>query len=255
MTQISNLNTAASSDQTFGSNNTLNDLQLDDFLNLIIAELQNQDPLNPLENDELIAQISQIREVGATEELTQTLDSVLLGQNIASATNLIGADVVALDNTGQRVTGNVRVVTVNNGQPSLDLAIAPSATATTATGEIQPGTYDYEVVWQDPNTREDFGLEILDVNTNSFEDFAGTLQLNRLPPTPTQKQIYRTDRSGEGGRRLVGTIPATATEFTDNSADSALTGDPLNSLVNLVNFADRVTVSLSDVGEIRPPTN
>ena len=69
---------------------------MDDFLDLMIAELQNQDPLNPLENDELIAQISQIREVGATEDLTNTLNAVLLGQNISSATSLIGADVVAL---------------------------------------------------------------------------------------------------------------------------------------------------------------
>ena len=89
MSQIPNLNAASAGERAFGKNNTLNDLQLDDFLNLMIAELQNQDPLNPLENDELIAQISQIREVGATEQLTETLNSVLLGQNIASATNLI----------------------------------------------------------------------------------------------------------------------------------------------------------------------
>ena len=113
MTQLPNVN--ATSDQTFGAASALNNVNLDDFLNLMIAELQNQDPLNPLENDELIAQISQIREVGATEQLTSTLNAVLLGQNIASATNLIGADVVALNDAGQRVSGNVKVVTIADG--------------------------------------------------------------------------------------------------------------------------------------------
>ena len=102
MTQLPNVN-LANNNQAFGAANALNEVDLDDFLNLMIAELQNQDPLNPLENDELIAQISQIREVGATEQLTATLNAVLLGQNITSATNLIGADVVALNDALDRL--------------------------------------------------------------------------------------------------------------------------------------------------------
>ena len=254
MTQIPNINPTASSDQAFGNNNTLNDLQLDDFLNLMIAELQNQDPLNPLENDELIAQISQIREVGATENLTETLNSVLLGQNIASATNLIGADVVALNDEGQRVSGNVRVVTITDGQPRLDLAIGSSATASGQEGDIQSGIYDYEVVWDDPDSGQQFGIELTGVRTDSLEEFSGAIQLNNLPPTDTGKRIYRTDRSGTGDRKLVGELRnGAATSFVDTKADNARTGDPLNAIVNKVTFADRVTVSLNNVGEIRPP--
>ncbi|MGI9458132.1 MAG: flagellar hook assembly protein FlgD, partial [Aeoliella sp.] len=111
MSQIASAANSPARDQPFGAASALNDLDLDAFLNLMIAELQNQDPLNPLENDELLAQISQIREVGATDRLTATLDSVLLGQNIASATSLIGAEVVALSEDGERVSGNVRRVT------------------------------------------------------------------------------------------------------------------------------------------------
>ena len=255
MTQIPNINTASAGEQAFGSNNTLNELELDDFLNLMIAELQNQDPLNPLENDELIAQISQIREVGATEQLTETLNSVLLGQNIASATNLIGADVVALNDAGQRVSGNVRVVTITDGQPRLDLAIGSSATASDQEGGIETGTYDYEVVWDDPDSGQQFGIELTGVRTGAFEDFQGAIQLNNLPPTDTPKRIYRTDRTGEGDRKLVGELRNGAgTSFVDTKADDARTGDPLTTLVNKVSFADRVTVSLNNVGEIRPPS-
>ena len=95
MSQISNALGAGSAASSTTSN-AFNDIDLNVFLELMITELQNQDPLNPLENDELLAQISQIREVGATDKLTQTLDAVLLGQNVSSATNLIGADVGAM---------------------------------------------------------------------------------------------------------------------------------------------------------------
>jgi len=99
----------------------LQGVDLDAFFQLMIAELQNQDPLNPLENDQLLQQVSQIREVGATEKLTETLDSVLLGQNVTSATALIGKHVRALTSNGKNVEGVVDRVTISDGEPSLHI--------------------------------------------------------------------------------------------------------------------------------------
>jgi len=255
MSQLPNINgTAPAGQQAFGSNNTLNELDISDFLNLMIAELQNQDPLNPLDNADLIAQIGQIREVGATEQLTETLNSVLLGQNISSATNLIGADVTALNDKGQRVTGNVRVVSITNGQPRLDLALDTEATAPDeTTGDIDAGTYDYEVVWESDSTPgEFFGIEIENVSTNSLTEFQGAIQLNNLPPTETPKKVYRTDRTGGGERKLVGELRSgQSTTFVDTSADAAR-GVTITAQVFKVDFAVKETVSLNNVGEIRP---
>ena len=253
MSQIPNVNTASPGEQAFGGANTLNDLDLDDFLNLMIAELQNQDPLNPLENDELIAQISQIREVGATEQLTQTLNSVLLGQNITSATNLIGADVVALNEAGQRVSGNVRVVTITDGQPQLDLAVDTLASASTQSGEVESGNYTYEVVWESESGVL-FGTEI-DTSTNALVNFQGSIQLSNLPETDTEKRIYRTDSTGEGERKLVGILPnGRATTYVDGLSNDNR-GETITAQVQKVDFASKVTVSLDNVGEIRPPKN
>ncbi len=251
MSQIPNINNASAGQQAFGSNNTLNELDMDDFLNLMIAELQNQDPLNPLENADLIAQISQIREVGATEQLTETLESVLLGQNIASATSLIGADVVALNENGQRVSGNVRVVSITNGKPTLDIAIDSAASAATQPGDIESGSYTYEVVWESENGVL-FGTEI-DTSTNALTNFQGAIQLNNLPETSSEKKIYRTNNTGDGERKLVGTVPnGKATVFVDSLAN-ADRGETITAQVQKVDFASKVTVSLNNVGEIRPP--
>ena len=58
------------------SDDALRGLDIESFLDLFIAELQNQDPLNPLDNAQILQQISQIREVGATDKLTDRVDKV-----------------------------------------------------------------------------------------------------------------------------------------------------------------------------------
>ena len=102
-------------------NNALRGLDMDQFLKLMISELQNQDPLNPMENTEILQQISQIREIGATSRLTDTLDAVLLGQNLTSATSMIGKTVEALSDDAQTVRGVVDRVTVTDGDPRLHI--------------------------------------------------------------------------------------------------------------------------------------
>lgn len=85
------------------------------FLQLMIAELQNQDPLNPADNTALLTQLSQIRQVASSDKLSSTLDTVLLGQNLSNATSMIGKQVKALGDDNKDVTGTVSKVTVSDG--------------------------------------------------------------------------------------------------------------------------------------------
>lgn len=119
---MSRVSDAASSGSVFDPTaDALSNVDIDAFLELFIAELQNQDPLNPMDNAQMVEQISQIREVGATDKLTNTLEAVLLGQNLASATSLIGQTVVAMNADGEDVTGKVDKITVTNGSPKLHI--------------------------------------------------------------------------------------------------------------------------------------
>lgn len=86
-----------------------------EFLQLMIAELQNQDPLNPADNTALLTQLSQIRQVASSDKLSSTLDTVLLGQNLSNATSMIGKQVKALGDDNKDVTGTVSKVTVTDG--------------------------------------------------------------------------------------------------------------------------------------------
>ncbi len=109
MSQVNNVTSSSSSDSTVGSSRSLQNLGMDEFLKLMIAELQNQDPLNPMENSEMLQQLGAIT---ATDSLTSTLDAVLLGQNLTTASGLIGKEVSALTDAGDSVNGQVDRVTV-----------------------------------------------------------------------------------------------------------------------------------------------
>ena len=112
--------TGATNNQKPKSNDdALRGLDMSQFLNLMITELQNQDPLNPMENGEILQQISQIREIGVSAQLTDTLNAVLNGQNISSASALIGKDVKGLTDKGDKVSGKVDRVTISDGKPVL----------------------------------------------------------------------------------------------------------------------------------------
>src|SRR6476659_2725783 len=90
----------------------MDDLNSSDFLQLMITQLQQQDPLNPMDNNQMVQQISSIRELSATTKLTSTLDSVQAGQNISTASSFIGKTIDAIDDSGNPVTGVVGRVTV-----------------------------------------------------------------------------------------------------------------------------------------------
>lgn len=251
MSQIQAFNTLTQPREPQNNESALNDLDLDSFLDLMIAELQNQDPLNPLENDQLLAQISQIREVGATDRLTNTLDAVLLGQNVSSATNLIGADVVALTDEGERISGNVQKVTIDGASPKLDVAINMQVAAGSLEGDVPRGDYLYEMVWtNDEGIR--YSTELA-ASSIAMQQYEGSIELRNLPDTGTyKKDIYRTDASGEGEKRHVATLEGSKTTIVDTAAPADL-GRLLQGVRRTISYARKESVTLNNIAEITPP--
>lgn len=96
--------------------NDLREVDMDQFLQLLIAELQQQDPLSPMENSEILEQIGQIREISATNQLSDTLTSVQSGQQLATASGLIGKTVSALTDSATNVEGVVDRVSIEQDE-------------------------------------------------------------------------------------------------------------------------------------------
>jgi hypothetical protein len=236
----------------------INDIDLNTFLELMIAELQNQDPLNPLDNKDMLAQISQIREVGATDKLTQTLESVLLGQNIASATNLIGAEVTALSDDLVSIEGRVKQVSIDKGEPKLHVDLNAGLEPSSFDGDLEKGTYGYRVVWDD-GAGNLFGLDFSDdeaITTTGKQGTDRSVQLSNLPLTHGPKYIYRTDATGDSDYRLVGILhDGKQATFVDGLSDEQRAQGTLLTQgfqQSLAKFRSYV-VSLKNVSFIRPP--
>ena len=82
-----------------------NTLNMENFLSLLVAEMQNQDPLEPTSNSDYMAQMATFSQVEATTEMNEKVLS-------QTASNLIGkAVIVKTDmNTSGYAGGVVRCV-------------------------------------------------------------------------------------------------------------------------------------------------
>jgi flagellar basal-body rod modification protein FlgD len=117
MSQISQATTAGftareATGKTGGASDAYSDIDIDEFLALMIAELQNQDPLDPMDNSEMVQQIGQIREIGATDQLTSTLSNLASSQELVTASSLIGQQVQGLAEDGSPIDGIIDRITV-----------------------------------------------------------------------------------------------------------------------------------------------
>lgn len=108
--------------QTTTGRDAFREVNLDDFLKLMITELQNQDPLDPMGNSEILQQISQIREIESNQRLVNTLEAVFLGQNMTTASGMIGKWIMKLsEGDAVELVGQVERVSIEEGVPKLSV--------------------------------------------------------------------------------------------------------------------------------------
>ena len=69
----------------------------DDFFKLFLAQLRNQDPTQPLDDKEFLAQLAQFTMIDTLEQVKSSLG----GTQLAQASALIGDHVIGTDSTGQ----------------------------------------------------------------------------------------------------------------------------------------------------------
>jgi flagellar basal-body rod modification protein FlgD len=90
----------------------------DAFLTLLLVQLQNQDPTNPMENTEMVAQLAQFSQLEQLANLSKGIDTMtgfIQAQNQFQTLTMIGKDVVAANNqlsvTGGQQDVNAAIVT------------------------------------------------------------------------------------------------------------------------------------------------
>ncbi len=97
------------------------DLKPEDFIKMMITQLQNQDPMEPAKNQEILAQMSQIGQLQSATTLQSSFQSIAMQSQIGSAAGLIGKSVQGLDTNDDPVDGVVNSVKVEKDGVSLEL--------------------------------------------------------------------------------------------------------------------------------------
>lgn len=97
------------------------DLDKNAFLNLLVTQLKNQDPLDPLKNEEFIAQLAQFNSLEQMMNLNTSFTKMLLVQQMGQATALIGQPVAYQNEAGETLQGIAQSVTVQDGEPQIQV--------------------------------------------------------------------------------------------------------------------------------------
>jgi flagellar basal-body rod modification protein FlgD len=106
---IASLNASSSSmGKTTATNPNSAIAQQDKFLLMLTTQLQNQDPMNPMDNGAITSQMAQLSTVSGIGQLNSTLqalsDSMAMGQSV-SATSMIGHGVLVPGTTMNLASG------------------------------------------------------------------------------------------------------------------------------------------------------
>ena len=94
-------------------------LNQDDFLKLLVTQLASQDPLNPQQDTQFIAQMAQFTALEQAKEMATNIASLRTEQEFLQANALLGRTVALQTGQDTSTTGTVSAVEVDAGTPKL----------------------------------------------------------------------------------------------------------------------------------------
>lgn len=101
--------TSSTSDQFTNPNSTLNQ---SNFLQLLVAQIQYQDPMNPQSDTQMASQLAQFTSL---QQASQSSSSLAMIQ----ANSLVGSSVTIQVDSTHTTSGTVTGVILNNGTPQI----------------------------------------------------------------------------------------------------------------------------------------
>jgi flagellar basal-body rod modification protein FlgD len=109
----------------------------DDFLKLLVAQMQNQDPSNPTDDTQMASQLAQFSALEQMTNVATSMNALSSTMTLGQSFTLIGHDIAYTAKDGSTATGVVDGVSVQDGAATLDVAgVSVDPPAGTAVGGL-----------------------------------------------------------------------------------------------------------------------
>lgn len=96
-------------------------MKTEDFIKMMIVQLQHQDPMEPAKNQEIMAQMAQVSALESSAQLRSTLTGLATQNQIGAAGNLMGKVVQGLNADNDLIEGVVLAVRIDKDGAYLQL--------------------------------------------------------------------------------------------------------------------------------------
>jgi len=101
-------------------NTESSDVNKQDFLLLLMAQLQHQDPMEPLSNEDFLAQLAQFNSMETMQQMGSDIQSLLKSNTMSRAGSLIGRVVTGFDKySGEVVEGIAVKASINEDEVTM----------------------------------------------------------------------------------------------------------------------------------------
>lgn len=94
----------------------------EDFLKILLTQLNYQDPLKPLDNQEFLAQMAQFSSLEQARQLNERVNTLLTIQSSTQSIGLLGK-TVDIQTAAGAVTGKVTTLSFKEGQPFMTVKV------------------------------------------------------------------------------------------------------------------------------------
>lgn len=98
-------------------------LSQEDFMRILLAQLQFQDPLKPMDNQEFVAQLAQFSALEINRQQSEKVDQLLSMQSVTQSVGIIGKRIEIQSGQGSSLAGTVSAVSFRTGEPRLTVNV------------------------------------------------------------------------------------------------------------------------------------
>ena len=121
VSSINNSSGAAAGSAAAATSTAKSTLTTQDFLQLLSTQLQNQDPLKPMDDSAYLAQMAQFTSLQQVNTLSNTISLMRSDQQNLAATSYLGRVVTMDDGNSSTVSGTVTAVDTSGATPNLEI--------------------------------------------------------------------------------------------------------------------------------------